>query len=223
MRKNSILEIQENINKQIGDLTISVQNNNINRVLLKNILENLRSCLDYIAQDLHDLIGLNRSRVYYPYGENLEKFENAVRGNLPGLAELYPDVYNFIIQTQAFACGDDWLYIICKKVNAAKHNDLNLLELKKLVTDLEIPLLRFSDVPDIQLTNIGVPGCFIKSIVIENYEIKELIVDDESVIEIKEKNKFHFSDQTHDIIEFLNSSTNKIVQLTNNIYQIIDS
>lgn len=73
------------------------------RIEVKNAMENLRSCLDYMAQDLSltrasetKLSGNNRKhKVYFPYGKDKDQFSQAIKRNLPGIQRTDP-LYHII-------------------------------------------------------------------------------------------------------------------------------
>ncbi|MHB9052423.1 MAG: hypothetical protein ACYC5F_00305 [Thermoleophilia bacterium] len=104
---------------------------------VKNLMENLRSCLDYAAQDIYETIvaphrtatGLNPvNRVYFPYGETKEKYDDSIVRNLPGLDSLNPAVYRILESVQPFSASTNWLIDLCSTVNDNKHNSLSAQE-----------------------------------------------------------------------------------------------
>lgn len=95
----------------------------VSKPLIKGCLENLRSVLDYIAQDVSGFIG-GKSGIYFPYALDEPLFRKSVKKELHCLREKFPRGYDLIESMQPFRCGDDWLYRLCKLVNANKHNKL---------------------------------------------------------------------------------------------------
>ena len=107
------------------------------RVPVKNIMENLRSALDYMAHDIYELCcqstraasGQPDPRsIYFPYGMTEVDFKAGVGSSLPDLASIRPDVYKLLISIQPFFCGDAWLYDLCAILNEKKHDRLKAQE-----------------------------------------------------------------------------------------------
>ncbi len=102
------------------------------RIPVKNLMENLRSALDYMAHDIYDSccrVGQTAGRkqapkVYFPFGRDDASFKSSLGSSLPGLQTQAPAVHNLILAMQPFQCGDDWLCDLCSIVNENKHNRL---------------------------------------------------------------------------------------------------
>lgn len=103
------------------------------RVPVKNLMENLRSALDYMAHDIYEACcqapraasGQPDPRnVYFPYGRTEADFRSGVGSSLPGLSTHAPVVYNLLLSIQPFRCGDKWLYDLCSILNEKKHDRL---------------------------------------------------------------------------------------------------
>lgn len=113
------------------------------RIPVKNLMENLRSALDYIAHDIYEIIcqpdkianGLSDSRtIYFPYAQNISNFASSVGLSLPNLSSLSPNVYSLVESIQPFKCGDSWLYDLCRILNENKHDRLVPQERKETGT-----------------------------------------------------------------------------------------
>ena len=107
------------------------------RIDVKNAMENMRSALDYMAQDIADEIvaphlannNLKAVKlVYFPYGRDQQTFEAFVRRFLPDLHRLNSQVYEIIESIQPHSCGNGWLYDFCNIVNENKHDALSAQE-----------------------------------------------------------------------------------------------
>jgi len=85
------------------------------QINVKNILENLRSALDYMAYQLYDQFGTQRpgAKVYFPIsrkGGNRSDFKSLVEKNIPGLSGSRPDIVSALENFQCFSSADaDWL------------------------------------------------------------------------------------------------------------------
>jgi hypothetical protein len=107
------------------------------RVPVKNLMENLRSSLDYMSHDIYETCcqatritsGKSRPRnIYFPYGDTEKNFKSAIGSSLPDLADSNPTVYDLIASIQPFRCKDTWLYDLCLIVNENKHDKLKAQE-----------------------------------------------------------------------------------------------
>lgn len=94
------------------------------KVDVKNIFENLRSCLDYLAHDIHEAcIGGNAPRrLYFPIRQSRKEFEQAINSDFPNLSPVQSNVHDLIEAIQPY--NDDWLGKFNKLNNNNKHQDL---------------------------------------------------------------------------------------------------
>ena len=93
------------------------------KIDIKNILENLRSCLDYIARDIHDkFISGTAHRLYFPIRHTATEFQQAIARNYSGLDHSAPEIFNIIEKVQPY--NDDWLGKFNRLNNDNKHEDL---------------------------------------------------------------------------------------------------
>lgn len=120
-------DIYEAYDKALRDESLDL------RVSVKNLMENLRSALDYMAHDIYESCcqtaqlasGKPEPRdIYFPYGSSEADFRSRVGSSLPGLRALAPNVYSLIAWIQPFQCGDNWLNDLCLILNENKHNRL---------------------------------------------------------------------------------------------------
>jgi hypothetical protein len=103
------------------------------RVPVKNLMENLRSALDYMSHDIYEnycqpnqpTVGNSKTpRIYFPYGRTDADFKSSIGRSLPGLANSSPEIYQMIQSIQPFSCGDAWLCDFSEILNEKKHNKL---------------------------------------------------------------------------------------------------
>ena len=116
-----ISEISEAYDKARRDEDLAV----ILRPKIKSCLENLRSCLEYSAQDIWRSYTKKKNSVYFPYGKTEHLFQCSVKKNLPALQARAPKIYELILSLQPFAGGGEWLGNLCKYTNFNKHNGLS--------------------------------------------------------------------------------------------------
>ncbi len=81
------------------------------RVPVKNLMENLRSALDYMAHDIYESCCQSTraargqpdpKNIYFPYGQTEADFKAGEGSSLPGLATNAPGVYQLLLSIQPF-------------------------------------------------------------------------------------------------------------------------
>jgi len=95
------------------------------KVSIKNIFENLRSCLDYLAQEIfetHCASSKKSDRLYFPIRATPKEFIQTVAKDYPGLATTATTVYRILDALQPYQ--DTWLGQFNKLNNHNKHQDL---------------------------------------------------------------------------------------------------
>ena len=85
MHNNDITELLEHCATEINNLSEQAKIGAINKITVKNTLENLRSILDYMAQDILTKLKQNNNKlpnkVYFPYGQKENHFKRSVNKN----------------------------------------------------------------------------------------------------------------------------------------------
>jgi hypothetical protein len=103
------------------------------RISVKNLMENLRSALDYMAHDIYDScckqVRAANSKpaprnIYFPYGSTDLSFMAGLGSSLPDLQNHNPAVYQLVESIQPFRSKDSWLYDLCSILNENKHDKL---------------------------------------------------------------------------------------------------
>ena len=103
------------------------------RIPVKNLMENLRSALDYMAHDIYDIcckpgrISSGKPdphNIYFPYGRTDLDFRAGLGSSLPELENHNHAVYDLVASIQSFRCNDSWLYDLCSILNENKHDKL---------------------------------------------------------------------------------------------------
>jgi hypothetical protein len=165
MHNRDIQELLEHAQNEISTISEQSKNGTINKVLLKNTLENLRSVLDYAAQDMQSKLKTLTSnkipkKVYFPYGQRENHFNDSVKRNLPNLSEHMPSIYSLVHAMQPFKSGDPWLVDLCGLTNDAKHNNLSKTENNKSRTIYQggIPILTMSEGSQVTMRGNWVNG-----------------------------------------------------------------
>jgi hypothetical protein len=94
------------------------------KIDIKNIFENLRSSLDYIAHDIHEAcITTKPPRIlYFPIKQSRKEFDIGINKDFTDLNTNFPDVYSILESVQPYT--DSWLTKFNKLNNNNKHQDL---------------------------------------------------------------------------------------------------
>ena len=122
MRKDDIAYLISNSNEKINGFKSG--DYKPDKVTIKNIFENLRSCLDYCAVDVAESIGIKKNRIYFPYCESREEFEKRVKENLGQLDVLNKEVFDLIEGLQKYKTKYYWLGYLCQSTIELKHKGL---------------------------------------------------------------------------------------------------
>lgn len=101
-------------------------------VRIKNYCENLRSVLDYLANEIRERCcdpGQGARVYYFPIFERRRAFERKMNQWFPGLDSRCADVYRYLISVQPFRHRRPppylrWLWHFNRLNNAGKHGDL---------------------------------------------------------------------------------------------------
>lgn len=110
---------------------------------IKNVLENLRSALDYCANELYCRYGSGASseKVYFPIagpGYREARFKSLVGTKIPGLLQKRPDLLPVLSSFQEFSgAGNAWLPELATLCNDNKHDQLTPQE-RRETTELRI-------------------------------------------------------------------------------------
>lgn len=97
------------------------------RVDIKNLFENLRSVLDYLAHDIRDEYCTPTKpsdRIYFPILPDASQFSARVSHWFPGLKSAAPEIWLELERSQPYQAGNAWLSHFNKINNENKHGAL---------------------------------------------------------------------------------------------------
>lgn len=97
------------------------------KIDIKNLCENLRSVLDYLAQDIRVKYcppAKSSDRFYFPVLPDRGKFEVQVDRWYPGLTTAAPRLWGYLESVQPYQPGRQWLGLFNRLNNENKHGDL---------------------------------------------------------------------------------------------------
>lgn len=95
------------------------------KVRIKNILENQRSALEYLAAQITDRDGVKGSRTKYPLAPTAADFVASIDRSMPGVRAARPDVAAKIELVQPFQQSCGWLAALRDLTNENKHQRLS--------------------------------------------------------------------------------------------------
>lgn len=133
-RKSSISALlaraDRDIQKIEAEYNSSLHNKSVSadlKIDVKNLCENLRSVLDYLAHEMRETCcpsaRLN-DRFYFPILPDRRQFESQMSRWYPDLDNACPDLWNYLESIQAYHSDNSWLGNFNRLNNENKHADL---------------------------------------------------------------------------------------------------
>ena len=125
--KKQLDEVKKSYDKSLEDKSLDI------RINVKNLMENLRSILDYTARDIYEDVCRNHRQklgktdprnINFPYGRNENDFKAGIVSNLPNINNLSPSIYAAIKSIRPFVSNNSWLCDLCEMNNTNKHDKL---------------------------------------------------------------------------------------------------
>lgn len=94
------------------------------KVDIKNVFENLRSCLDYLANEIFEKAFPDElaRNLYFPIRQTKAEFEKVIADKFPNLSTSNPAIYSILEKVQPY--NDPWLGKFNKLNNQNKHQEL---------------------------------------------------------------------------------------------------
>lgn len=119
--QNTFLDLKRDYDTSLHEKTIRDDL----KVDIKNIFENLRSCLDYLAHELFEgLCGAAKQpdRLYFPIRSSRIEFDKVMKRDYSGLEQANKAVFDFLESIQPY--NSAWLGQFNQLNNENKHQDL---------------------------------------------------------------------------------------------------
>lgn len=224
MKNTDIAELQKHSRDEIVKIENQVANGDINKVALKNTLENLRSILDYLARDIVLHLKITnpnvKEKVFFPYGQRENHFKNSINRNFPTLKNSHSDIYNIIEAVQPFKQNHNWLTGLCGLTNDAKHNFLSKTENIKTTTVRQPGLGTFSG-SNIFLSNNYVNGIRQDDVYIDSNG-EATVTEYASTTIITHNNRIKFQGKEIEIVPFILLCHRNIEKLVKDIWALLN-
>ncbi|MFX9652678.1 hypothetical protein CAT67_11295 [Acinetobacter baumannii] len=228
MRKEYILEMLDEAHQ-----TIKVISNHktITRVKVKDILGNLRSPLDYLANDINESLSKpNTKKFYFPFGVTQEKFDSAIKGYFPLLKTEKPKIYDEILKIQPFTTGEDWLVKLWNLTNETKHNNpIDIKHTSEVIKDVTAKVGNTSLIRiGANSSNIRVVGARVNGKQVDDfiYDKGKLTVTKKGEIpfdfKITRDKKILVGEELFDLIPFLEKCHSNLILFIEKIYYLLN-
>lgn len=200
----------ELLNEVKENLEVMEASQNLKPVKIKSILEHLRSSLEYVANDTYDIYkphtSSSRPKIYFPYGkrEIIDKFFKTKIGiNDLESSEIY-HIYNSI---QGYSTGEEWLNMMCKLTNDAKHRKPISLK-EEISSDITVSangfnLLTASNVSTVIFKDITVDGVKYSDFHLENGVLNDAENGAPLNFTLTGDKKIKFHGEEYEVIPFL--------------------
>ncbi|MEK4565178.1 hypothetical protein MKX54_10940 [Alkalihalobacillus sp. FSL R5-0424] len=200
---------------------------------IKNFLENCRSILEYVTQDIFETVIPEKKRnekklskrpnVYFPYAAKKTDFDISVNRNLPGLDRVSKE-YRMILNLQDFKRSDSqkFLTLMCRLTNANKHD---MLSHTRKISDEKMQLGQSIYIGNPSNFNISFINSEIDGVNTGSLNINQGHVSGEvnpDILELIHFEKGHlvFSDLDKRVDSFLFYCKNEIIKFVEGFYSI---
>ncbi len=229
MHNEDIKELLDHCEKEIASLHEQAKKENISKVSVKNTLENLRSVLDYSAQDILERLKESSNnnklptKVYFPYGQKENHFKRSIKNNLPNLKQCEPKIHNLLENSQPFKLKDNWLVDLCSLTNDVKHNNLTKTTNNKSFTVKQggIPLVEVGHGTKLTMTGTKVNGVLQDDVQINpNGDITVKKISGQT--EITSNNRIKFDGKELEVVPFLKKCHDKLNTLTTELGELLN-
>lgn len=120
-------EVKDLYDKALRDKSLDI------RIKVKNLMENLRSILEYTTHDIYEDICEPHCRklgkrvprnIYFPYGRTENDFKSSIANSLPDIEILSMPIFTIIKGVQPFISSSPWICDLCSINNENKHDRL---------------------------------------------------------------------------------------------------
>lgn len=228
MLNNDIEQLLKSCKVMIENISEQIKKEEMDKILLKNTLENMRSVLDYLANDILRTLKSNpknlklAEKIYFPYGQRENHFIKNVKKNLAPLKECEPKIYDLIENVQPFKSGNNWVVDLCLLTNNAKHNELSKIENQEVTVVDQKGFGRFEAVEgggSMAMMNCSANGVPLDDVFISGNDVR--IVKHSGSAEITSYNRIKFHGKELEVVPFLNHCYVEIKDLVTNIEEFL--
>lgn len=203
----------------------------IKPVKIKSILENLRSALEYLANDTYDKYfpstTLPRPLIYFPYGEQKHIdnfFIKKLKIETPDSSPMYA-IFNSV---QDIHTGEDWLNMMCTLTNDAKHRQPIPLKEDEVIKGIAVEaggmgLIKVENSSNVVFSNNYVNGQKVEDFTFSNGNFKTSGTGIPLNITLTKEKKIKFHGVEYEVIPFLELCLNRIKEYIPRAYDALDT
>lgn len=239
MRQQDILELLQKVNENISliehEIKKASQNETIKEIFkakIKASLEHLRSCLEYCAQDIYDIIikpTLNPTdkdkAIYFPYGKTQEIFYSSIcKNHFKQLPDINNDIYQLLESIQPYKSHSEWLTNLCIFTNLNKHNKLQRQD-RSDSKNLIIENINIAKIAKGAKGKMSFKNCYFNGKKINHLIISDsaCTVDNPSKVKVEfiKWADFTFVDTNINILSFLKDSHSNIMRFQSDFYKLL--
>lgn len=95
------------------------------KIDIKNLCENLRSILDYVAHDIREThCASGKEKIYFPIMSSRQSYESQMKKWYPGLETACPELWAYLESIQPYHQNNGWLSQFNQLTIDNKHKDL---------------------------------------------------------------------------------------------------
>ena len=234
-RHQDILDLLSDIHDIITDLESEIKKaakdnttKEVNRPRIKSALEHFRSCLDYCATDIYEIVLFPNlikrpHKIYFPYGKIEPDFYSYVCKTLPKLKDLRNDIYLHLESIQPYKLQDDWLFYLCKLINNQKHDRPS--HQKRMdnttISSNGCDLISASKGVNVIMRNCTLQGSPIGLLITDGSHVISDTDYKKSGIQIGIETEFMFSDTNTSVINLLRKSHKNMSQFIEKLYSLL--
>lgn len=218
-------EVEENL-----DLMRKTQQ--IRPVKVKAILENLRSSLEYVANDTYDKYieqnsATERPKIYFPYGKK-EFVDNFFSKKLSIQPPNSSPLYAVFTSIQQYHTGEGWLEMMCNLTNEVKHRQPISLKEDSAIKDLSVSvdgfgLIQAGSTAKIVFKNNYMNGQKLEDFTLENGNLQRSGNGIPLNIVITEEKNIRFHGNDYEVIPFIELCLLKIKTFITEAYDELEN
>lgn len=223
---SNISTIEEEIEKVISDKSIK----EVLKPKVKSCLEHLKSCLDFCAHDIYELIlqpilGVPKGNIYFPYGRTFEDFFRALNNNKFKQLRRYSEaVYTLVESIQPFKAKNDWLIDLCSSTNYNKHDRLGNQERADglILGTGTSPIIKVDDKSSVTFVDCRFDNKEVNKLTIDKGEVETDADLDKLGLYIISWVDFTFKDTGINILNLLKESNKYINEFQTKLYNLLN-
>lgn len=211
-------------------LNIMKQSDTIKPVKIKSILENLRSTLEYLASDTYDKYSpsptKHRPKINFPYNNQKyidEFFIKKLKIKTPDSSPMYA-IFNSV---QDIHTGENWLNMMCKLTNDAKHRQPIPLKEDEVIKGIAVKaegfgLIKVDNCSNVKFSNNYVNGQKLEDFTFNDGDFKTSGTGIPLNITLTKEKKIKFHGVEYEVIPFLELCLQRIKEYIPRAYDVLD-